>query len=103
MKIKGLDALQKRLNEIGNNAKKLDGSHDVPMSELLPDSFIAKNTDFNTFEEFASAPIFQQYESFEAIPDAEFDQFIKQHSRFENWKEMQIQASKDYTVKKLGF
>lgn len=103
MKLTGFDDFQKRLDEIAKNAQELEGQNEVPFSELFTDIFLKKHTDFDSFEAFENAPIFNQYDSFEAIPDLEFDIFIKENSKFNNWEEMYSKASEDYIVKKLGF
>ena len=103
MKVKGFDDFQKRLDEIAENAQELEGQNEVPFSELFTDSFLKKHTDFDSFEAFENAPIFNQYDSFETIPDLEFDIFIKENSKFKNWEEMYSKASKEYIEKKLGF
>lgn len=103
MEIKGLDEFQKQLKQLEKNAQDLEGTNNVPLGELLTDSFLAKHTKFDNFSAFESSQIFNKYESFEAIPDSEFDVFINENSNFENWDEMLSKATSEYVTRKLGF
>lgn len=42
IRVKGVDEVQKNLEKILNKAKEIEGPNQVPLTELLPDSFIKK-------------------------------------------------------------
>lgn len=55
MEIKGMKEFQNRLKQMEKAAKELDGTHEVPFSELFTDSFMTRYTDFKSFEDFMVA------------------------------------------------
>ena len=80
----GFDELERRLQQLAENAEAMDGEHSVPLTELCPPAFMARNTDFATIEEMFEASGFtvETPEDFAAIPDAEWDAFIASRTRF---------------------
>ncbi|WP_298705327.1 hypothetical protein [uncultured Veillonella sp.] len=105
MKIEGLDNLEKSLNELSANAKKLSGTSAIPFDELFPPSFMRHHTDSSSIDEFLDNSPFtiESEEDFLAIPDEEWDNYIVAHTDFSSWEEMQGKAAEDYVVKQLGF
>jgi hypothetical protein len=103
MKITGFDKLQKQLKQMEKAAKELDGTHEVPFSELFTDSFLRKYTNFLSFEEFENQEIFTKYQTIEEIPDEEMDQFVVANSNFSDWEDMLGTAGTEYAARKLGF
>lgn len=104
-KIDGLDELQKKLNNLASKAQELDGTHTIPLSELLTPSFLAKHTRFLSSNAFFEASGFQveSPEDFATIPDDKWDDFIRSISSFENWEAMLAAAGEEWAVKQLGF
>lgn len=105
MKIEGLDELEKSLKKLSSNAKKLSGTSAVPFDELFPPSFMRHHTDASNIDEFLNNSPFtiESEEDFLAIPDEDWDHYIKAHSNFSSWEDMQGKAAEDYVVKQLGF
>jgi hypothetical protein len=105
LKIKGLKEFSKKLDSLAKNAKELDGTHSVPVSELLTSSFISKHTRFSNANEMFEASGFkiESPEDFKAIPDDKWDDFIRSISSFQNWQSMLTEATKAWATKKLGF
>jgi hypothetical protein len=103
MKITGLNELQKQLKQMEKAAKELDGTHEVPFSELFTDSFLRKHTKFSSYEEFENQEIFTKYQTIEEIPDDEMDQFVAANTNFSNWDDMLGEAGTEYAARKLGF
>ena len=103
-KIEGLDELQNKLDQLAKNAQSLDGEHNVPVSELLTDSFISRHTSFSSVDEMFKASGFtiETQEDFAAIPDAEWDNYIRSVSSFENWQSMLGAAGQEWAKRKLG-
>lgn len=58
MKIKWLDWLQKTLNKLEKNVKKISWIHN--MSEICDDKFMKKYTNFSSFDEMLSYSWFTQ-------------------------------------------
>lgn len=101
----GFDDLIKELNDISKKAQELGGEHNVPLPELLTDSFISENTSFKSLDEFFEKSGFDvsSSESFDAIPDEDLDKFVSENSNFEDWSDMLGTAGTEYFSKKLGF
>ncbi|BDH61491.1 hypothetical protein MTP04_16210 [Lysinibacillus sp. PLM2] len=99
VKITGLNKLKK----LQNGAKELSETKSIPITELLTDTFLIKNTDFNGFVEFENSEIFSKYKNIEDIPDDEMDEFIRNKSNFDSWEDLLSNATEEYVVKKLGF
>ncbi|MFJ8064863.1 hypothetical protein ACIQYS_09540 [Psychrobacillus sp. NPDC096426] len=99
LKITGINNLKK----LQRNLKELSNTSTVPMTTLLTDDFLLKNTKFNSFDEFDDQEIFSKYPTFEEIPDDEMDNFIIENSNFDSWQEMLDTAYGEYIKKKLSF
>ena len=104
MKITGLDELTKQLDRMAKGAKELDGTHTVPMTELLSPGFVSSHTKFANAEEMFEASGFkiESQDDFAAIPDAEWDEFIRSISSFSDWQSMLGEAGTAWAAKKLG-
>jgi hypothetical protein len=105
IEVKGLDKVQRRLDEIEKRSAELDGKQQaMPLSELLNNDFIAKHSSFASFDELLESSPFkvESKEDFEAIPDAEWDTYIAASTSFESWEKMQHEAAAEYLVKQIG-
>lgn len=78
------------LKKLTNNAKALQGSGGVSLTEILNDSFIQSNTPFNDLNElFEKGGFkFETLEEFEAIPDEDLNAFIASISEYATFQEM---------------
>ena len=94
----------KPLGDLTRRAKELHGQHQVSIANLLTQGFLAGCSRFQTAEEFFEASGFcvESAEDFAAIPDAEWDSFIKSNTSFASWQEMLNAAVKEWTIKRLG-
>lgn len=104
MKFKGFDELSKKLGQISKNAEKIDGRNEVSFDELFNESFMLKNTNFNSLKEFLEKSPFkvETNEDLAKIDEKELDIFVNGNTSFNNWKEMKDSASKYWIVKNLG-
>ena len=96
MNLDGLRKLERR-------AKELHGTHNVPVSQLLTPNFMRKHTPFGSFEAMITTSPFivDTAEDFRAIPDAEWDAFVRQNTRFSSWNEMLSAAGAEWMKGKL--
>jgi len=103
--MEGFDEFGKKLKKMQKAAEEMEGTHEVPMDELLSDSFVQKNTKYQSADEMFEKSGFKidSPEEFAAIPDAEWDVFIRGNTKFPNWEEMLGEASADYSSRKMGF
>ena len=99
--INGFDELKAHLSKIEDNLSKMSKTDSLSFDELFTSDFMFKHTDYSSFDEFLSASGFTQ--SFEDIPDDDWDIYVSQHSSFTSWEEMVDNAVEQYVSKKLGF
>lgn len=101
----GLDKLQKDLRRMQQNAKKLDGSHEVSFDKLFTTAFMRKYTRYSSLDALLEAGGFQAKNSkeFEAIPEKELDAHIKSCTKFNTWDAMLEEATEQYIINQLGF
>jgi hypothetical protein len=97
------DALQK-LRDLQSKAEELDGQHSVSLSELFPDEFMLRNTEFPSVDSMFEASGFkvESSEDFAAIPDDEWDSFVQERTRFTSWDEMKNAAVKEWAARRMG-
>ena len=101
---KGLDTLQRNLQRLGDRARALDGTHSVPLSELLHPGFIRAHVrGCSTVEEWFQKSGFKvdSTDDFKAIPDAEWDAYIRSSTSFSSWEDMLKAAGTEMVKRKL--
>ena len=108
MKIKGLDDLSRKLKDLERNAKKLQGTHNVPLSELFSPSFIRRYTRFSSLDDLGRKAeergfTLESQADWDNLPKDVWDAFIAEHSQFSSWQEMLNEGAADYTKRQLGF
>lgn len=105
MQIKGLDSLNKKLNQLADNAKELGNTKSASLTEILSPDFIAQHTKFSNAEDFFKASGFDVSDqaAFEAIPEEQLNAFVASVSSFKSWREMLNSAGAIWAKRKLGF
>jgi hypothetical protein len=86
------------LEQLERNLEKLDGEQEVKATDLLPDSFIRENTNFQTLDAFLDAGGIKSQEDMST--DA-FDDFVAANTRFANWQEMFKAAGVEWGQRQL--
>jgi hypothetical protein len=86
-----LDDLTKRANELGKGKN-------ITIDELLPDSFINKNSRFQTRQAMLDAGGIKSAEEFDGEP---FSRFVSENTNFGNWPEMKALAVQEYIARNL--
>lgn len=96
LNLDGLHKLQRR-------AKELDGTHQIPVPELLSSEFMRRQTSFSNFEAMLAASPFSvnSAEEFRAIPDAEWDAYVRENTRFSSWQAMLSAAGVEWMKGRL--
>jgi len=102
--VRGLKEFANTLDELAKKAKQLKGENQVPFSEIFTPAFMRKYTNFTTIDKMIEASGYQvnSAEDFKAIPDAPWDSFVQQRTKFSNWEEMVQKAGLEWTSRKLG-
>lgn len=105
IRVEGFDEINRNLENILKKAKKIEGKNEVPLTELLPDSFIKKYTNFKTIQDFVDTCEKLLGIDFFSIDeyDDEFNHLIKEKTSFNNWNQMIDKATTEWAGKKLGF
>lgn len=103
MKIEGLDGLKRGLDRLQEKVEALHGQHTIPMKDLLTNDFMRLHTKYDSLQAmFDQSPFtVNSQEDFTAIPDDQWDDYIKSHTKFSTWKEMQTQAAQEFVKKQL--
>jgi hypothetical protein len=102
IRITGLDEMRRKLQTLQRRLQSLNGP--VPFEDLFPPEFMRRYTDFKAIEEMLGGfgtPI-ESTEDFERIPDADWDVYVKQKTRFKAWEEMQSKAGEEYLERRLN-
>lgn len=91
----------KRLKQIGENAKALDGKEQkLTEKDLFPDSWMAENTKSRSWKEFVDQAPWQEEFTAEN-KEQERNKYVSENTHFVTWKEMVTQASHDYAVRAI--
>lgn len=103
MKINGIDEIQRSLRQLSARAEALDGAHEVPIEDLLTADFIHEHTGCGSVDQWFEASPFkiETTADFKAIPDAEWDKFVRTTTDFESCQAMLAAASEQYVQAKL--
>lgn len=101
MELTGFDELQRKLNTLENNAKKLTGEHTLSAKELFPISFMQENTNVSSLQELFPSYDVSSDATFSKIPSSVIEQSVKEHTKFNSWDELKEAAVKAYVERKL--
>ncbi len=99
-RITGLDQIQKKLERLQKNAEQLDGKHSISFDDLFPAEFMRAHSSFTSMQALLDASPFKDME-FKDIPDAAWDTYVSQSTRFRSWKDMKAAGTKKWAAKKL--
>jgi len=96
------DSLRK-LRDLQRKAEQMDGEHSVTFTELFPDEFMLRNSEFPSVDSMFEGSGFkvESSEDFAAIPDEEWDVFIQERTRFASWDEMKNAAAQEWAMRRL--
>jgi hypothetical protein len=93
------DAIR-QLDQLAKNAEALDGTHEVPASELFPPVFMARHSSYPTFQAMYEASPYRDMD-FEKIPDAEWDEYISKSTKFASWAKMREVGVEEWAEARL--
>jgi hypothetical protein len=91
------------VDELHERATAL-GEREDALAHVFPPAFVQRHTEFESFEAFMRASEWDvsSREEFAAIPQAEFDAYVAEHSSFADWEEMLGQAGEAWMARQLG-
>jgi hypothetical protein len=101
--IDGFDELRDELERMTESALGLDGSTEVPMTEMMSSSFMQRYTDFESIAAFfdSSPWTVEDQSDFDAIPDDGLDNYVRDHTQFSSWDEMVSKAGSKWAERQL--
>lgn len=104
IEIEGLDEAIEELEELEHRAEELDGENEVAFPDLFPPKFMRRHTDFASIDEMLEASPWEVEgnDDFAAIPDAEWEKYVANNTRFATWEAMQEKATTEWAARQLG-
>jgi hypothetical protein len=98
----GSDDLRDRLEATAGDA---DVDDDIPLDELFPGMFMHRYTEFESIDAFLEASPWTVTDGADVamLPGDELDEFVREHSSFENWDEMLARAGEVWRARQLGY
>jgi hypothetical protein len=101
--ISGLDSLIDKLSKMEQNVEELDGKNNVPLSELLTNSYLKKNTKFKSLDElFDTYKLdMDEIEIEKLIETNEWNNYVKMNTKFKSWTDMLEDASGEWVKNKI--
>lgn len=101
---KGVNDLEREINDLERNAEATGGTPDIPLTELFPINFLTKYTDFSSLEDMVQTSGFAiaSREDVQHIPKSAWNDFIARHTQFSNWEQMQQSAAVEWAIRQLG-
>lgn len=103
-KSSGFDDLINKLDDIAENAQSLEGTQSVSFDELFNSSFMKKYTKMADIDDFFSGSgfVINSVDDFDKLNQNKLNDWVKEHSSFNTWKDMFEKAIHEYTIKRLG-
>ena len=102
-KADGFEQAINLLSNVQHRLTELEGNHNIPFSELFDRTFMEQHTNVSSFDDFLIQGGYDTDEdSFKAIPDNEWEEYVRNNSDFNSWTDMMETAAKIYVYTRLG-
>ncbi|KAB7704905.1 hypothetical protein F9802_15175 [Bacillus aerolatus] len=104
VKARGFKEFGKKLKQLEQSVQEIQGTNTVSFSELFPDTFMQRFSDFQSIQEmFDQSPFtIKNNGDLDSIPSDEWDKYVSGKTRFNSWTLMQERALSEWTARKLG-
>jgi hypothetical protein len=91
------------LRRLQENLRAVSGTNEVPFPELFSPAFMRKHSSHDSIESLIRAGGWsvRSEQDFTAIPDAEWDAHVREHTRFPSWADMKRSAAEEWIAAKL--
>lgn len=98
VEVRGLDRFERQLRDFENRLE--DAGGEVPVDEVLHPEFVRSYTEFDSFDDLLahSRWVVRTTEDFERIPEDEFDEYVDEHTKFDDWETMLSVATREYIL-----
>jgi hypothetical protein len=92
------------LMEFLTKGSKLEGDIEVEIEEIFTSEFMSKYTSYSSFQYFLEGLGFEDVDTFiNSIDRDKLDEFVKNHTSFNNYEEMEDKALEEYVDELMGF
>lgn len=98
-----MNNINKQLQKIGEKIVQ-DTSGEATFNELFNSEFMKKYTEFKSIEElfnYCNLDIKTQ-EEYNEIPEGALDEYVREKTKFNDWKEMLTLAAKEEMVRRIN-
>ena len=101
VEVTGFDRFDDLLHDFERDLENSGG--EVPVEELIPPEFMRSYSDFDSFGEFLAHSRWDvtDTDDFEAIPGEEFDDYVDDHTKFDDWETMLTVAAREYLMSRM--
>lgn len=102
-KITGLEEFERKIDQLRRNAEQIDGSHEVPLSDLFPPAFMRQHSavpDFATFCHDGGIDTTTK-EAFEATDLQQINNAVARLTEFSSWEDMKKAGAADWAKRRL--
>jgi hypothetical protein len=102
-KITGLEEFQRKIDQLRRNAEQMDGTHEVPLSELFSPAFMRQHSSVPNFETFCrdGGIDTSSKEAFEATDVQQLNSAVARLTEFPGWEEMKKAGAADWARRRL--
>jgi hypothetical protein len=92
------------LQRLEQNLTSLRGRQQIPAPELFHSDFMRRCSSFASFDEMVDKSHFtvESAEDFEAIPESDWDSYVRATTTFPSWEAMLQQATVEWIQKRLA-
>ncbi|MCR1916240.1 hypothetical protein NSA03_02765 [Lactobacillus taiwanensis] len=101
IEINGLDALEKRFDDMARNAQKVSSKGSLSFDEIFTDSFMRTYTKSSSLNEFFNDLNVHNATDFKKLPQEQLDSKVQKETPFNSFKEMQSKAVSKYLQKTI--
>ena len=100
----GFKKFERRLKSLERGARRLHGTHEIPLAELFPPGFLTRYTQFTSLDQMFQASGYEvrSRDDFERIPDNRWDEFIVANTRFSSWEKMLGKAMEQWMARQAA-
>lgn len=99
-----LEAYSESVDGLRDRAAEAPRSEDIDVTDVFDDEFVRANTDFETFDELVAASPSEADSAAELtlVPDGTWDEFVADHTVFDDEAELVIEARDHWVATQLG-
>jgi hypothetical protein len=104
IEIKGLGELQEKFSDLSNRLEDLNGTHNIPINDLLTPVFLSGCSAFESADQLFAMSGYElnSQDDFNAIPEEDWVRYINKNTSFTGWQEMLQAAAAMWVKNRMG-